>query len=390
MRNKRKSFNTVTIASTRADVAVNRIYRRVQIDGKTTGSPWTEAAFTPSDTEVCQQRTDQRLWILRMQLHHRCLSGIWYLPCSRHAVAVELRLDRPTRATVPSLDRRLHLQHLFKDAQHLGFFSRNTPEEEVPSSLRSWTGCCTKSKAKLALKPDSKPVFLKARPVPYAAMPRISTEIDRLVSIHVLEPVDHSEWAAPIVVVEKKNGSIRLCAYYSTGLNDALEQTQHPLSTPEDTFTKFNGGRYFSQLDLAEAYLQLEVDDVSKQLLTINTHRGLYHFNRLPFGVKPAPGIFQQCMDALIAGLDGTAAYLGDILVTGKTIGENNARLEAVLKRIQEYGFRVRLDKWAFLQTKLTYLGFAINAQRRLLKRSKKNFHNSSVWIEFNYKNLLL
>ncbi|KAK6762955.1 hypothetical protein RB195_023604 [Necator americanus] len=125
-------------------------------------------------------------------------------------------------------------------------------------------------------------------------MPRISNEIDRLVSTHkpcVLEPVDHSEWAAAIVVVQKKKGSIRLCADYSTGLNDALEQNQHPLPNPEDTFTKLNGGRYFSLLDLAEAYLQLEVNDVSKQLLTINTHRALYRFNRLPFGVKPAPGI---------------------------------------------------------------------------------------------------
>ncbi|KAK6735857.1 hypothetical protein RB195_018859 [Necator americanus] len=202
-------------------------------------------------------------------------------------------------------------------------------------------GCCTKSKAKLALKPDSKPVFQKARPVPNAAMQRISTEIDRLVSIHVLEPVDHSEWAAPIVVVQKKNGSIRLCADYSTGLNDALEQNQHPLPTPEDTFTKLNGGRYFSQLDLAEAYLQLEVDDVSKQLLTINTHRGLYRFNRTPSGVEPAPGIFQQCMNALIAGLDGTATYLDGLLIPRK------------------------LDKCAFLKTEITYLGFVINAQGR-------------------------
>ncbi|KAK6765279.1 hypothetical protein RB195_025275 [Necator americanus] len=197
-------------------------------------------------------------------------------------------------------------------------------------------------------------------------MPRISTEIDRLVSMHVLEPVDDSEWAAPIVVVQKKNGSIRLCADYLTGLNDALEQNQHLLPTPENpTFTKLNGGRYFSQLDFSETYLQLEANDVSKQLLTINTHRGLYRFNRLQFGVKPAPGIFQQCMDALIAGLDGTAAYLVDILVTGRTIGEHNARLEAVLKRIQDYGFRFRLDKCAFLQTEITYLGFVINAQGR-------------------------
>uniref|UniRef100_A0A7I4YQ79 Peptidase A2 domain-containing protein n=1 Tax=Haemonchus contortus TaxID=6289 RepID=A0A7I4YQ79_HAECO len=112
---------------------------------------------------------------------------------------------------------------------------------------------------------------------------------------------------------------------YSTGLNDALEQHQHPLPTPDDIFTKLNGGLYFSQLDLAEAYLQLEVDDDSKQLLTIDTHRGLFRFNHPSFGVKPAPGIFQQCVDDLIARLD---RYLDEILVTGKTIDETNTTLD--------------------------------------------------------------
>ncbi|EYC28568.1 hypothetical protein Y032_0007g3292 [Ancylostoma ceylanicum] len=181
----------------------------------------------------------------------------------------------------------------------------------------------------------------------------------------VLSPIDHSEWAAPIVAVQKKNGSIRLCADYSTGLNDALEQHQHPLPTPDDIFAKLNGGRYFSQLDLAEAYLQLEMDEDSRPLLTINTHRGLYRLNRLPFGVKPAPGIFQQYIDALIAGLDGTAAYLDDIIVTGRTIDEHNTRLNAVFQRIHDYGFRVRLEKCAFLQTEINYLGFVINAEGR-------------------------
>ncbi|PIO63819.1 reverse transcriptase [Teladorsagia circumcincta] len=145
--------------------------------------------------------------------------------------------------------------------------------------------------------------------------------------------------------IKKKNGSIRLCADFSTGLNDALDQHQHPLPTPDDIFTKMNGGQYFSQLDLAEAYLQLEVDEESRPLLTINTHQGLYGLNRLPFGVKSAPAIFQQQMDTMVAGLDGTAAYLDDIIVTGKTINEHNARLEAVLRRIHDYGFRLRLEK---------------------------------------------
>ncbi|EPB70134.1 hypothetical protein ANCCEY_10780 [Ancylostoma ceylanicum] len=106
------------------------------------------------------------------------------------------------------------------------------------------------------------------------------------------------------------------------------------------------------------------MDEDSRPLLTINTHRGLYRLNRLPFGVKPAPGIFQQYIDALIAGLDGTAAYLDDIIVTGRTVDEHNARLNAVFQRIHDYGFHVRLEKCAFLQTEIN-LGFVINAEGR-------------------------
>ncbi|PIO71476.1 hypothetical protein TELCIR_06628 [Teladorsagia circumcincta] len=107
------------------------------------------------------------------------------------------------------------------------------------------------------------------------------------------------------------------------------------------------------------------MDEESRALLTINTHQDLYRLNRLPFGVKLAPAIFQQQMDTMIAGLHGTAAYLDDIIVTGKTINEHNARLEAVLRRIHDYGFRVRLEKCSFLQNEIRYLGFIINAKGR-------------------------
>ncbi|PIO63147.1 hypothetical protein TELCIR_15269 [Teladorsagia circumcincta] len=86
------------------------------------------------------------------------------------------------------------------------------------------------------------------------------------------------------------------------------------------------------------------MDEESRSLLTINTHRGLYQLNRLPFGVKAAPAIFQQQMDTLTAGLDGTAAYFDDIIINGKTIDEHNARLEAAFRRIQDFGVRLRLE----------------------------------------------
>ena len=226
-------------------------------------------------------------------------------------------------------------------------------------------GCCTKTKATLYLKPDVLPTFIKKRPVPYAVTSKLDDEIDRLLGEGVISPVDHSHWAAPIVVVKKSNGSIRLCADFSTGLNDSLMLHQHPLPTAEDIFTKLNGGTVFSQIDFADAYLQVEVNDNSKELLTINTHRGLFRYNRLPFGVKSAPGIFQQIIDSMISGLSGVAAYLDDVIVTGRTIEEHNAHLEALFKRILNFGFRVRLNKCNFVMPQITYLGNIIDSHGR-------------------------
>ncbi|KAK6761468.1 hypothetical protein RB195_022513 [Necator americanus] len=95
-------------------------------------------------------------------------------------------------------------------------------------------------------------------------------------------------------------------------------------------------------------------------MLTINKHRGLYRYNRLPFGVKSAPGIFQQIMDSMICGLEGVAAYLDDMIVTGRTQQEHRSNLEALFGKIHEYGFRVRLEKCNFLMLQIRYLGCII------------------------------
>ncbi|PIO62431.1 hypothetical protein TELCIR_16008 [Teladorsagia circumcincta] len=110
------------------------------------------------------------------------------------------------------------------------------------------------------------------------------------------------------------------------------------------------------------SYLQVEVDDNFKKLLTISTHRGLSRYNRLPFGVKSAPDIFQQIIDFVISGLNGVAAYLYDVIVTGRTLTEHDANLEALLSRISAYGFRAHIDKCHFVMTQLTYLGKVITA----------------------------
>ncbi|CAH8601572.1 unnamed protein product [Schistosoma rodhaini] len=226
-------------------------------------------------------------------------------------------------------------------------------------------GCCTIGKAKLYLRQDVKPVFCPKRQVPYAATDKVDKELDRLEKLGVIQPVNYSAWAAPIVVVQKANGTIRLCADFSTGLNDALQNHSYPLPLPEDLFIKLNGGRYFSKLDLSEAYLQVEVDEDSRELLTINTHRGLYQFSRLPFGVKPAPAIFQQIMDTMLSNLEGVAVYLDDIIVVASSAHELMSRLDVVLNRISQAGFQLQKEKCQFMLDSVKYLGYIFDKDGR-------------------------
>ena len=130
----------------------------------------------------------------------------------------------------------------------------------------------------------------------------VSKELDRLVKAGILKPVKFSKWATPIVAVEKKGGGVRICADFSVTLNPHLNVDIYPLPRVEDIMATLAGGESFSVIDLANAYLQMDVENSSKQFLTITTHKGLFEYQRLPFGLASAPAIWQRTMDMLLNG----------------------------------------------------------------------------------------
>ena len=97
-------------------------------------------------------------------------------------------------------------------------------------------------------------------------------------------------------------------------MNPHVMVDKYPLPTTEDIFATLAGGKKFTKLNLTHAYNQLELDEESKKMLTINTHKGLYQPNRLSYGVNSAPAIFQRTMDQMLSGIDSVACYLDDIL----------------------------------------------------------------------------
>jgi len=157
-------------------------------------------------------------------------------------------------------------------------------------------------KVSLHLKPDLKTIFCKPRPIPFARKQAVKAEIDRLVSKRVLEQIDYSDWAAPIVAVSKPDDSVRICGDFK-GLNQQLQVDQHPLPSLDELMDKLRGGQYFSKIDLADAYLQLELDKEAKKLCVINTPFALFRYQRMGFAIAASPAQFQRCMDTMINGL---------------------------------------------------------------------------------------
>ncbi|XP_053663457.1 uncharacterized protein K02A2.6-like [Anopheles marshallii] len=234
---------------------------------------------------------------------------------------------------------------------------------KFPMLFRPTMGLCTKAAITLHLKPDCRPVFSPKRPVAFAMRDAVDAELDRLQNLNVITPVEYSEWAAPIVVVRKSNGKLRICGDYSTGLNAVLHPHDYPLPLPEDIFAKLGKSTIFSQIDLSDAFLQVPIAEQSRQMLTINTHKGLYLYNRLPPGIKVAPGAFQQLMDQMLAGMEGVSCYMDDIIIGGRTQNEHDDLLSETLRRIQEYGFTIRSDKCSFNKSQVRYLGHIIDKQ---------------------------
>ncbi|XP_031335233.1 uncharacterized protein K02A2.6-like [Photinus pyralis] len=237
----------------------------------------------------------------------------------------------------------------------------NILAQQFPDVFSKQLGLCTKTKVKLHVLPRTKPTYISKRPVSYSALPLVDQELKRLEEMNIIEKVEYSLWATPIVVVHKSNGKIRICADYSTGLNTALQPNSHPLPLPEDIFASLTGNKYFSVIDLSEAYFQLAVDEESQELLTINTHRGLYKFKRLPFGVKTAPGVFQNIIDAMIGDLPFVQSYLDDLIIFSKNVTDHKYHLTKIMSRIQQYGFTLQTQKCQLFTSEVKFLGQIIS-----------------------------
>eukprot|EP00731_Ephydatia_muelleri_P034670 Em0071g11a len=153
----------------------------------------------------------------------------------------------------------------------------------------------------------------------------------------------HSPWASPIVVVQKKDGTSRFCVDFRR-VNALTIKDAQPLLRIDDTLDVLAGSCWFSTLDLASGYWQVEVDDKDREKTAFSTPFGLYQFKVMPFGLCNAPATFQRLMELVLLGLHWTSClvYLDDIIIFSKSVNEHLRQLEEVLDRLRGAGLKTK------------------------------------------------
>lgn len=229
--------------------------------------------------------------------------------------------------------------------------------QSVAKVVAEKLGCAKGFTHLVKICPECKPVQQKLRRLPFSVRETVSEELRRLIEQDVIEPVD-----SPIVVTTKKGGErIRLCVDLREP-NKAVVIDGFPLPHMEEMFAELRGETLFSTLDLQSAYHQVPLHEDSRSLTTFITHDGLFRFKRVPFGLASGPSCFQRMMSFILKGLSGVQCYLDDI-VSGMTAEEQDKRLTAVLRCIEEAGLKLNVPKCNIRQTELSFLGHTVSGK---------------------------
>ena len=137
--------------------------------------------------------------------------------------------------------------------------------------------------------------------------------------------------------------------------NQAIEREKHIMPTIQDFKAEVNGSKYFSKIDLKQAYHQLELKPESRYIATFRTHEGLYRYKRLNYGTSHAAEIFQNVLQRNLSDIRGVKNIADDIIVHGKTRKDHNQAVENCLKRLAELNLKAKAEKCSFLQKEINW-----------------------------------
>lgn len=196
--------------------------------------------------------------------------------------------------------------------------------------------------------------------VPFKYEKQAKIEIKRLMKEGIIEK-SFSHIVSPAFFIEKKNGDLRLVVDYRE-VNKYLQDDPWVIPNIEDSLTRIGSNKFYSKLDLAQGFNQIEIDDESKIITSFFLMGQQYQYKRIPFGIKPGPKLFQRYVSNLLGDIENVFVYIDDIIIYGKTKEEHNIAFKNVLKVLYNSKIKINFEKAVILQNKIEILGYMIDA----------------------------
>lgn len=215
---------------------------------------------------------------------------------------------------------------------------------------------------------DNVPIYSKSYRYPFVHKTEVESQISEMLDQGIIKP-SFSPWSSPIWIVPKKLDASgkqkwRLVIDYRK-INEKTIDDKYPIPNISDILDKLGKANYFSTLDLASGFHQIEIhpEDVPKTAFTVE--HGHYEFVRMPFGLKNAPSTFQRVMDNVLQGLQGKIClvYMDDIIIFSTSLQEHIVNLKSVFERLRQANLKVQLDKSEFLHKEVSFLGHIITSE---------------------------
>ena len=210
---------------------------------------------------------------------------------------------------------------------------------------------------------NAAPVYLPPRRVPQARREEVRRLLQEMLHSGVVEPSE-GPWSSPIILAKKKDGSLRFCVDYRK-VNAITRKDAYPLPRVDDTLDMLGGSEFFSTLDLASGYWQVEVAPEDRAKTAFTTFDGLYQFKVMPFGLCNAPATYQRLMDRLLGGLKWSSClvYFDDIIIVGSTFDDHLRNISSVLMRLRGAGLKLKPAKCNFCQQQVSFLGHVVSSK---------------------------
>ena len=308
-----------------------------QINVKVCGHSFKMVVDTGATINVIDQETFAKMGNVKLQstqtkaFAYDCTKPVQFSGKFNAAIETKKRFTVATLYVVKGSNNSGNLMSL-STAKDLGLISLHinqvkTKDGSIDNILQKHSkvfdglGKLKDTKISLSIDVNKAPKVQPQRRIPYHVRQKVKTALKELEEQDIIEKVPDNEgtpWVSPIVVVPKKDGGVRICVDMRLA-NEAIQRTRHPIPTVDDVRFELNGAKFFTKLDLSQAYHQLELDEASRSITTFSTHLGLYRYKRLNYGTNAAAEIFQYTLQTQLQGLKCVKNIADDIIVFGQT-----------------------------------------------------------------------